>query len=269
MTEPWDFLIRSSSLTGWPDCERRFAARAIPEIVEGHGYQLRKVYGSIGGKIGTATHAGAAVLLSTKIKTGETGDVNDAIDAGMDSLRAEIAQGALWDDASPTINDAEKQTRRMVVAYNVFVAPRIKPVAVELEMVARFSPTLRLIGHMDVCESDQIRDTKTGIRRRPNHPQYGAYALLRRAHQYSVSAFFEDYIPRTPAKRVQAEPVSVQYPVATCEQAASKILKRIDAAVQDFAHHGDPWAFLPNPSSSLCGEKWCPAFGTKFCRAHE
>ena len=97
----FDILVRSSSLTGFPDCERRFAARAIPEIVEGHGFQLRRTYGSIGGKIGTATHAGAAMLLSTKIKTGETGDIGDAIDASITSLRAEIAQGALWDETTP------------------------------------------------------------------------------------------------------------------------------------------------------------------------
>lgn len=264
----FDILVRSSSLTGFPDCERRFAARAIPEIVEGHGFQLRRTYGSIGGKIGTATHAGAAMLLSTKIKTGETGDIGDAIDASITSLRAEIAQGALWDEATPTINDAEKQTGRMVAAYNIFVAPRIRPVAVELEMTARFSPTLRLVGHMDVCENEEIRDTKTGIHRRPNHPQYGAYALLRRTHGHTVTRFWEDYVPRTAAKKVQGEPLSFEYPVGACEQSATKILKRADAAIQEFAHHGDPWAFIPNPASSLCGSKWCPAHGTRFCKVH-
>jgi hypothetical protein len=29
---------------------------------------------------------------------------------------------------------------------------------------------------------------------------------------------------------------------------------------------GDPWAFQSNPNSVLCGERFCPAWGTDFCR---
>jgi hypothetical protein len=32
---------------------------------------------------------------------------------------------------------------------------------------------------------------------------------------------------------------------------------------------GDPWAFPANPGSKLCSAKWCPAWGTTFCREHQ
>ncbi|CAO3439801.1 hypothetical protein [Azospirillum argentinense] len=32
---------------------------------------------------------------------------------------------------------------------------------------------------------------------------------------------------------------------------------------------GDPWAFAANPSSKLCSDRFCPAWGTAFCREHQ
>lgn len=264
-----DILVRASSLTAFPDCERRFAARHLQDLVEVAGFQLRTVPNNIGAKVGTATHAGAAHMLKHKIATGETSSAADAIEQGIESLRTEVAEGAVWDDTTRTMNEAEQQTMRMVSIYHLLVAPQIKPVAVEQEMTARFSGTLRLTGHMDVAEDEEIHDTKTGVSQRPNHPQYGSYSMLRRANGHTVNRFVEDYVPRTPIKRLQGEPKMTEYPVASCEQSAHHILKRIDKAAQDFAKDGDPWTFIPNPASMLCSDKFCPAHSSGFCRVHK
>ncbi|MEI6282059.1 MAG: PD-(D/E)XK nuclease family protein, partial [Alphaproteobacteria bacterium] len=204
--------VRASSLTTWPDCERRFAAKMMPDLVEAAGFTLRRVPSQIGAKVGTAVHSGAAHMLQHKIKTGELGKRQDATEAAMESLHDEIQMGTNWDETTPTINTAEKQTARMVSIYHLCVAPLIKPVAVELELTARFSDTLVITGHMDVAEDEEIRDTKTGVMQRPNHPQYGAYSLLRRSMKKTVNRFWEDYIPRNNIGQPQKEPRALEYP---------------------------------------------------------
>lgn len=262
-------LVRASSLTGWADCPRRWAARHIADQVEAAGFALRRVPNNIGAKIGTAVHAGAASMLRHKIKHGDLPEkASQAVEVGIESLTDEMKDGAQLDDTTPTINIAEQQVQRMISIYHIIVAPHIKPVAVELEMTARFSPTLRITGHMDVAEDEEIHDTKTGVMQRPNHPQYGAYSLLRRSEGHTVNRFIEDYVPRGSAKKPQPEPVRTEYPVATCEQSARAVLRDIDRAVNAFAKTGDAWNFLPNPASMLCADRFCPAWGTDFCHAH-
>ncbi len=262
-------IVRASSLTSYADCQRMWAARTMPALVEAAGFTLRTVPHNIGAKVGTAVHSGAAHMLKEKIRTGETGSRQAAVDAGIESLRDEVQEGANWDETTPTMNTAERQTERMVSIYHMLVAPQIKPIAVELEMTARFSPTLKITGHLDVGEEDQIDDTKTGVMQRPNHPQYGAYSLLRRSAGHKVSRFFEDYIPRTSIKTAQREPTRTEYPVASCEQSARAILKSIDQAVGAFVADGNAWSFIPNPASMLCADRFCPAFNSDFCRVHK
>lgn len=263
-----DLLVRASSLTEWPDCERRWAARHISGLVADAGHQLRQLPTQIGAKVGTAVHAGAAHMLAVKIKTGDVGNRAEAVECGIESLRAEVQQGCVWDDTSRTMTDAETQTKRMVEVFHGVTAPTIKPVSVEQEYRGRFSPTLSLIGHMDIAEDMGVDDNKTGVSQRPHHPQYGAYSLLRRTNNGTVSRFREHWIPRVPVRQVQPAPTTTVYPVETCEQSAHAVLGRIDTTVQQFAKSGDPWQFLPNPSSMLCSDRFCPAHSTGFCRSH-
>ena len=263
-----DFLLRASSLTEFPDCERRFAARHLGDLVGAAGFQLRRLPNGIGAKVGTAVHAGAAHTLRHKMEHGETGPVEQAVEQGIESLRAEVASGTVWDDASPTMNIAEHQTKRMVESFSTFVAPTIQPVAVEQELVARFSARIRLIGHLDIAEDMGVDDNKTGARQRPNHPQYGSYSLLRRSNGFEVSRFREHYIPRVSIKQSQPQPTTTVYPVETCEQSAHAVLGRVEQAIIGFEKSGDAWQFLPNPASMLCSDKFCNAWGTSFCLAH-
>lgn len=260
---------RCSSLTEVPDCERRFAARHAQDLIGAAGYTVRQLPGQIGAKVGTATHSGVAHMLSHKIKTGELSDRQDAEEAGIESLRREVAEGAVLDETTPNLNTAERQVQRMVQAYFFNVAPEVQPIAVEEALEANFNERIRLTGHLDLSEDDQVRDLKTGIHQRPNHPQYGGYSLLRRSHGHKVSRFYEDYVPRGRIDRPQRVPVLTEYPVATCEQAARAVLNRLDQTLQTFMKNGNPWAFIPNPASMLCSDRFCPAHSTSFCRAHK
>lgn len=265
----FEVTARCSSLTEIPDCERRWAARHAQELIAAAGFTVRSVPNQIGAKVGTATHSGVAHMLQHKIDTGELSKRQDAEQAGIESLRDELAEGAVFDDSTPTMNTAERQVQRMVAVYHVVVAPQVRPVAVEQALEARFSPTLRITGHLDIAEDDIVDDLKTGVMQRPNHPQYGGYSLLRRSHGHKVTRVFEHYVPRGAIERPQKQPIITEYPTATCEQAARAVLTRIDTATQAFAKTGNPWEFLPNPASMLCSDRFCPAWSTSFCKAHK
>ena len=64
--------------------------------------------------------------------------------------------------------------------------------------------------------------------------------------------------------------------VTGAEVAAMAVLRRIDADIRAFRFGdpergvapGEPWAFLANPMSKLCSDRWCPAWGTSWCREH-
>lgn len=271
MSAPFEIFVRASSLTEWPDCERRWAARHVADMIKAAGYDLRTVPSTIGAKVGTALHSGAAHMLRHKMEHGELSLEPEAIEVGIESLKAGLREGGgvLWDATTENIDTAEKQTARMVRAYQHFIAPQLRPTAVEHEMKARFNPRIVVTGHLDEAEDSEVNDTKSGVMRRPNHPQYGCYSMLRRAGGHPVSRFNEHYVPRNSLKQPQKTPEIHAYPVGTCEQAAHAVLGRIDDAVQAFQKSGDNWAFLANPASMLCGNKYCPAFQTSWCRSHK
>ena len=74
----------------------------------------------------------------------------------------------------------------------------------------------------------------------------------------------------------QPIPVRDSYNVALAETAAVTVLRHIADDLRVWEHGdearrtkpADPGAFLPNPHSSLCSAKWCPAHGSEFCTAH-
>jgi hypothetical protein len=80
-------------------------------------------------------------------------------------------------------------------------------------------------------------------------------------------------VARVPVTKPQPDPVQFEVLIDPAETAASNILRSISRDIDTFRNGdperrtlpGDPWAFLANPSSMLCGAKWCPAHGTGFC----
>lgn len=264
------FYIRASSTTSWPDCARRWAASHLSELIKDAGYTLRQTPRTIGAAVGTAVHAGAAHVLNHKIKTGTTGAIKDAAEVAIVAYKEEVgSHEIIMDQASPNGQSAETQVQRMTGAYHGQVAPGIKAVWVEHRLEARLSPRFIVAGTADVCEDGGMRDTKTGIIRRAHWPQFGTYSLLGRSHGLSVRTFHEDYIKRGSMKKPQPAPESFKYDVKVAEQMAASIFSHIEDGVTRFQTTLNPWEFMPNPSSMLCSDRYCPAWGTDFCRAHK
>jgi len=275
-----DITIRASSLPGYPDCPRRYAARQFRADIKAMGYTLRDTGRSGAASVGTAVHAGAAHMLAPRIIGRDLAPLDEATDRAMEALSADLDEvGTVqWPQDTGNRNAAEQQVVRMVRAYAADIAPHIRPVLVEQRLEVTVFPGVILSGQADVLarEADAVRDLKTG-KRGSYKSQFGAYSLIARTHGMPVDEVHEDFVERTSLKKPQPPGVSFAHDAAACESAAYAVLHRIIDDRRRFLEGddrtrltpGDPWAFPANPGSKLCGAKWCPAHGTSFCVEHK
>jgi hypothetical protein len=277
-----DRVLRPSSLTDYLDCPRRWAARHIRDDVAAAGYVLRpRSAASAGALVGSGLHAGAGWTLEQMRDAGTAGTDADAVEVAIGELRARAdAEGADWDETTETMSVAERQVRRMTLTYRQELAPKIVPFEVEARLQADLAPGWVLSGQADLIAAERdasrtVRDTKSGTRARANGVQYGAYTLLWQAHGLTVSAIYEDYLKRVRLDREQPPPVTLVINVPQARMDAWETIQAVqrDAAefqkrVEDPRGAPPPGAFRPNPASALCSARWCPAWGTSFCRSH-
>lgn len=266
-----DIVIRPSTLPMYPDCKRRTIARAYRDIVEAAGFKLRETSTSVAAAIGSAVHAGAAATLIQKARDGTLGLDDEAEDKTIETLRASLRQGEIsYDEITPAPTSAEKQSRRMVHSYRAVIAPLVKVLAVEERRTVRLGGEFVLSGQGDVIavEPSGVRDTKTGAVDRVHLAQLGAYSLIYRGHDFAVDRLLQDFIPRVPVAKPQPPPVTTEYSVPLAEQVAEARIAEISRDLGKFLETGNPQAFAANPMSLLCSERWCPAWGTAFCREH-
>lgn len=261
-------------LPSYPDCNRRAAAKQWRSEIEAAGYTIRQLDPSAAAAIGTAVHAAAAHALQHKIDTGALGGVDAGLEMAMESFRAEVETGAIWDETTPNRAVAEKQIARLTRTYMANVAPRIDPLAVEMAYKADAGHGFELSGHVDVITRDgKIRDLKTGALERPYQAQLGGYSLLARSQgaPLKITGICIDFIRRTPQSKPQAEPVTTFYDRAVSERAAHHIIGFIKRDLDEFrarfaagkAHPEE--AFAANPLSMMCSSTYCPAWGTDWC----
>src|SRR5271154_6074342 len=98
MTEPT--IIRCSALSGYPDCNRRGAARLFWREITAAGFRLRKTPRGIGAAVGTAVHRAAEFALSEKAHSGVLPPASAATDAARDSLVDELGHAEIGYDAT-------------------------------------------------------------------------------------------------------------------------------------------------------------------------
>jgi hypothetical protein len=273
--------IRVSSLAGYPDCPRRGAARLFWREITDAGFTLRYLPRGIGALIGTAVHRGVSVVLGTKASTGtlplRTVAIENSREALRDGLDGVEVQYDGPNGATHSLRDAVDQTVRMTGVYHDNVAPTINPVLVETRLEAEVEVGIILSGQADnICqEPGSIRDLKTGVRSPSSwSAQIGGYSLLSRSHGHKIERGVIDYVKRVNPTKPQPPPVTNEAVLAHAESAASAILRQIAMDIDTFRNGddrrrirpGDPWSFVANPSSMLCGAKWCSAHSTEFCR---
>lgn len=268
-------IARPSSLDGYADCARRIVAKDLRHIVE-HvtGVELRQLAPHIGASVGIAVHAAAQFTLSTKLQSHgqDLGKQDEADAVAIDRLREHVAGGVIWDQATSRLNDAEKQVQRMGKKYRRAVAPKVNVVFVESRETVDAGDGWLMSGQADIVarEPNQIRDLKSGKTMGFHMAQLGSYSLIYRGAGVvgDIEHLVIDHVPRTVLSQSQADPVEIVYDVALAENIAARRLADMKNDVGRFMETGDPAEFVANPSSMLCKSKFCPAWGTKFCREH-
>lgn len=240
--------------------------------LETYGYVLRNTEQSIGAAVGTATHR--VVELALELKAEGSPYLDLVADEAAESIEKSIEKGVIWDDTTRKKDDAIKQAVRqglLVLAH----MPEMKSIVIEGELKADMGDYFILSGHVDIRGSEDgeewdIWDVKTGVIRRANQGQYGAYSILARSNGHNVRSLGEIYAKRVGVNVPQPEPVIVQYPKEIAEAVAYHTSRRIKGDIITFRESGgDPWVWIPNPNSMMCSDKYCPAWGTNFCNCHK
>jgi hypothetical protein len=258
-------------LPAWPDCSRRSAARQFKREIEGAGFELRTTLPSIGAAVGTATHHQVTAELRRRIS--QPVDEQPALEI----FRAEIKDGAEWDDTTPNAQAAELQIARMADALirGGGITEHTKTLAVEVSLRADLNDEWELTGHIDHVEEREdveayvhLDDWKTGGIKRPYSSQVGGYVLIAKANGYKVKSASTTYVPRVKLKKPQPLPERTYEDLPMVERAAWATTRSIMESHRRFAETGDPFAFQANPMSLMCSQKYCPAHSTKFCTLH-
>lgn len=267
MSDP--IVIRPSGTPKWDDCSLRGATKAYPELFLAAGHFLRQIPSHIGAVVGKAVHAGGERLLRGKLDTDVLPSFNEAAESAEAALEHELNSTAIhYDWLTPQQSTAARQIRRMVQRYRIDVADISRPVAVEQRMKAKLKSGTILSGQMDsICLfPDALRDTKTGRMRSWNAPQYGCYSAIARANGMPVEKILEDFIPRVSIQQDQPETQTLEIDRRHAELVAARIVTRIETQVGEFIKTRDVLAFPANPSSALCKDTFCPAWGTDTCK---
>jgi len=265
--DPNEIIIRCSSLPAYQDCPRRSIARGYPDLLRRHGFSTRRTGCSIGAAIGTGAHAGASHLLISK-REGYSAIETEAVEIGITTLESEASKSeVIFDDRTKNRNDAQSQIKTMTAVFYHTVLPAVEPTSVECQRRAKISDGVFLAGRSDLeTKTDELHDLKFGAVPRFYLGQFGGYSLLRRSHGGCIaSKLLMDHIPRVRVDKPQPPVSVIEYNLTLAEQAAWATIQFLVRDYRAFESSGDPWTIPANPSSPLCSEKYCAAYGTDFC----
>jgi hypothetical protein len=262
--------IRISSLPYYTDCPRRASINLFRHEIEAAGFALKQTLPGIATAVGTGTHAAAHAMHESILSAGHAGDLSKATEAGIASFKDEIKEGVDYDETTPNNNHAEKQLITLTRSYYHEIIPALdldKESAVfEKTLQAKLDAETVISGTPDVADAVQIRDLKTG-KGTSFEAQTGGYSLLRKSNgSKQPRKLVIDFVPRTPIQKKYPGAHSITYDVNFAEYYAWNIIQTIKRDIERFQQTGDPWAFMPNPKSMLCGQKYCHAYGTNYCK---
>lgn len=267
-------LARCSSLPTAADCLRRWVAHNRRTLVRRAGYVLSEVYPSIGAHVGSATHAGVALGWQGVLTGGQMTAVGDCDEAAIATLRQRKEEdGVLWDDTTPSENDAEIAVRKLIRSYREHAPRDRRPMLIEAELAGKAGDRLYLWGHTDLYLGPgaddpgwHLDDLKTGVRPPAPIEQLGGYHWLARAKHPAPGRTTMTWMRRVRRSAEQPPPMVRAFDGWMAERAAKRTLREIGQTLEEFKQgNGDPIVFRANCSSVLCSRKFCGAYKTSWC----
>jgi hypothetical protein len=231
------------------------------QMIEDAGFPTARSMNGAGAAIGTGVHTGAARMLTNKRDHVAPAPQSEIREISIEAYRAETRDGVLFDTVSPNHNTAENQVDTLVNIYRSEILPVVIPVDIETAMQFDVTSGVTVSGHPDVMCGSEIRDLKCGKIDPQCQAQMGGYSLLAQDNgRPRPDRLVIDWIPRN-----KPVPVTSVYDVALCETMARSVLNQVISHLTAFLKTGSPEAFPVNPMSILCGPKYCPAHGSKWC----
>src|SRR5574341_692712 len=226
---------------------------------------------------GSQVHDVAAKAHGAIMETGSPITVEEARDLAATGFDARIRHEGVTLNSQDVLEGAKKVLGRakdyavaMSAHYVGLVAPRVRPVAVELPVELAVDSTVGLRGRIDLVERfseddverEVVPDLKTSTRTPPadtahRSSQLTTYALMRRVSTGKLpDAVRLDYVVRTPTGRMS----HVSLPSKRSEADVAALIARFNVAVEA-TRKG---VFVPNTTGWRCSERWCEFWTT--CR---
>jgi hypothetical protein len=244
-------------IPSYNDCARRAAAKQWPELAVSVGVIIKQLPPSIGASVGTAAHVGSIALVKNE---------SDVIDRSVEKLREITQNGVLYDTITGKLNDAEQQVITLVGGFKKQILPGITDVTRCEQSRRAIALEFEITGSSDIETVNSIPDLKFGNKCRPYHGQLGVYSLIRSAEGDSKpERLYVIHGPRTPVKKTFSGFTIIDYDVDMCEKIAWVTMQHIKSHIDAFDKKSDPMVFPANPMSMMCTDKYCPAWGTKWC----
>ena len=254
--------IRASSLAELFDCPAKWEAKFVKGL---------RLPASGSARLGTAVHAGTAAFDQSRLD-GAPISADDAAGVVVDAIH-HPDEDVAWDEITPT--EAEKIAVPLHKLYCADIAPRQEYVAVEAlaEDLTLTDIGITLTGTVDRVRKDGngefgIADIKAG------KSAVGADGVVKTAGHAAQIAVYEVLAECATGKRMSAPAQIIGLTAAKTDKgrragigeisdARSLLLDDEDGKpgllrlAARIVHSGD---FYGNPRSTLCNEKYCPAY---------
>ena len=261
--------IRCSSLSGYADCPRRAIANGHTKMVKNLGYDLNDYRSGVASVVGTSVHKGMEVALHHKKSTGEIIKVKECVDSAVsefDEIIKKEDSAMEYDSKTANVDDAHTQISRLSKAHHKFFLPDMEPQLIEERFMVDLGDDFILSGQPDhVDQNGNIDDLKTGAVAKNAIGQLGGYAILCVSNGVEVGESLN--IQGVPRSKKIIKPYSLSYNPKLAQLVAWEVINKIKSDFRKFNEDQKPSNFAANTSSMLCSDKYCRAYGTKFCPA--
>lgn len=259
------------------DCMRRAAANSYGKMISDAGFKLNEKRTGIYMMLGSGVHEANRSMLKNKIETGSLGNVEDAIEVGINEYHTKIneAEDILYDNITINQKYGEYQLKQLTKMYYNDIAPRMEfPEGADpdshLELyIESYIDNFLISGHVDVITKYSICDTKSGKTIRPYHSQLGGYAILFKTKTGKPPKYLlTHYLPRIHPDKIYPGTKINRYDVEFSMTEAWYLINQVMRDINNFQACWNPATFQANPQSMLCNKKYCRAYQTKFCKYH-
>lgn len=279
------FVIRPSMMASWSACALRAAVQSWPYEFINRGYTLNELRDGMAGAIGSAVHASAKCMLKTKMQKGTIGDINNAIEFGINTFeeKCKEGEGLEPDELTPNRSIGNEQIARITKVYAREVAYKVSPYLVESRLQANHQTHAgwKFSGAMDLVTKEfDVPDVKTG--KRANYGmQVGTYSLILKANKIPARSLYtvgiqrpkkgdpdpevtiDTYDEMTTIKNSKGQEKEIKLAELQAYKQSLRIIRDFTAFLESGKTHDIP----QNPSDVLCKAKFCPAFGTPTCQS--